>query len=618
MKKYFKIMIIKKEKQKSNRSSKFEFDEIEGGIALGQACYTLLFGGEAGYGVMSAGAMTAKGATRNGLWTMVVNEYPSLIKGGLNTCLVRIGEKPLTSYEEELDFLGALSQPAFDLNADKVKAGGILLFDAKTVIPNRNLVRDGVVLLPVELLQTLTKDSAKVMANSALLGGFCALSGFPKEIITAVMTNEFHNEEIRAQNIEILESAYEMVSKIVMETPVFPIPLNRLSKESKMLINGNEAIAMGALQAGCRFSAGYPMTPGSSVLTYLAEQGPRYGLVFKQAEDEIAAINMLIGAAFAGARSLGSTSGGGFALMTEALGFAAQAEVPIVLVNAQRGGPSTGLPTRTAQADLNFVLHASQGEFPRIIVAPGDVEECFYETFRIFNLTERYQVPGIILTDKYLADSSVSTPFFATEELVIDRGKLATDAELIQQPYLRYKITEDGVSPRAVPGQAGGRHIATSYTHGEDGFYSSGNREYAGLEPEITKAMLDKWYSKVPLMVEQLPGIKLYGPETADLTVIAWGSTKGAVMEAMQAANALGLVVNFLQILYIAPFPAAAVEKVLGQVKRSLLVEGNKTAQLGGLIRANTGYKANDVYLKYDSRPFTPAVILAKIKEVLS
>lgn len=583
-----------------------------------QATYTCMFGGEAGYGVMSAGAMVAKATMRNGLWSMVVNEYPSLIKGGLNTCLVRVAQEPLTAYEDALDFLGAVSQPAFDLNVGKVKSGGMVLYDAKLVKPDPQLVPQGVKLFPVSILEFLTSDAAKVMSNSALLGAFCALTGFPKTLMEDVLKSEFKKEHIREQNLAIFDKTYDAMAATGQLRAEFVLPLQAVTEE-RMLINGNEAIAMGAIQAGCKFSAGYPMTPGSSVLMYLAEHGPQYGVVFKQAEDEIAAINMLIGAAFTGVRALGSTSGGGFALMVEALGFAAQAEVPLVMVNAQRGGPSTGQPTRTAQADLNFVLHSSQGEFPRFVVAPGDVEECFYETFRVFNLVEEFQVPAIILTDKYLADTSLVTPFFKANELNIERGKLADAAHLAdKQPYLRYAITDDGVSPRAFPGQSGGRHIATSYTHGEDGFYSSGNHEYAGQEPEITVAMLDKWYRKVPLMEQKANGITLHGPAEADVTVIAWGSTKGAILEAMSLAEANGISVNFLQVRYIAPFPTEAVEAVMQKVKRTLLVEGNKTAQLGGILRAHTGHKPDAYYLKYDSRPFVPSGILAKIKEVLS
>lgn len=579
--------------------------------------YTCVFAGEAGYGVMSAGAFLAKGASRNGLWGIVVNEYPSLIKGGLNSCLVRIAETKVDAYDEQVDFLGVLSQPGYDLHIAKVRPGGIVLYDSKAVTPNSDLAAPGVIFAPVGLLNLAPGDAGKIMANSALLGAFCALTGFNKDIIQSILHSEISKEELKQKNLAIFDNAYQAAAAITSGSKSFPLSLSA-DKTSKMLINGNDAIALGALYAGCKFAAGYPMTPGSSILMYLAEHGPQFGLVFKQAEDEVAAINMLIGASFAGVRGLVSTSGGGFSLMVEALGFAAQAEIPIVIVNAQRGGPSTGLPTRTAQADLSFAAHASQGEFPRFLLAPGDVEECFLETFRLFNVTEEFQVPGILLTDKYLADTSFIHEYFTTDSLSIDRGKLVTEHSLAEsQPYLRYKLTDDGISPRALPGMKGGCHIATSYTHGEDGFYSSGNKEFAGSEAEITAAGLDKWFRKVPLMEQSVPGIKFYGDTEADLTIIAWGSTKGAILAAMEEASRQGLKVNFVQILYILPFPVTKMTELQQTIKLSLLIEGNKTAQLGALIRSYTGYKPDHVYLKYDSRPFTTQEILLKIREVL-
>ncbi len=582
------------------------------------AHYICMFGGEAGYGVMSAGAMVAKAAGRNGLWSFVVNEYPSLIKGGLNTCLVRMAEKPLGAYEEAVDFLGAISQEALNQNYSRLADNATVLYDADSVKPNPDNLPREVRLVAVRLIQSGTGDTAKIMSNSAMLGAFCALTGFPLALIAEVMQTEFSKPDVLERNLALAREVFEQVAAAQPAPAAFPLTLAG-SGRSPMLVNGNDAISIGALQAGCKFAAGYPMTPGSSILVYLADHGPRYGLVFKQAEDEIAAVNMLIGAGFAGVRAIGATSGGGFALMTEALGFAAQAEVPLVIVNAQRGGPSTGLPTRTMQADLNFVTYASQGEFPRVVVAPGDVAECFYETFRVFNLAEKYQIPCIILTDKYLADSAVTHAFFDTAGLTVERGKLADEKWLSQnQPYYRYRLTDDGVSWRAVPGQKGGRHIATSYTHGEDGFYSSGNREYAGNEPAITAAGIDKLYNKVSLILKEVPAVQLYGPEDADLTVIGWGSTKGAILEAIEKANEAGLSANYLQLRYLAPFPAQQVSAILARVKQSLLIEGNKTAQLGGMLRAHTGYQADHIYLKYDSRPFIPSAIFAKIKEVLS
>lgn len=580
--------------------------------------FSFLFGGEAGYGVMSAGLMLAKAAVRNGLQAVVVNEYPSLIKGGLNNCLVRISDKALTSYEDDIDVLGAVSQQAYELNVGKVRPGGVVFHDVG-VKTDKAAPPEGVSLVPAQLIQAGAGDAAKIMANSAVMGAFCALTDFPAGAVKEVITGEFAEPLVQAKNLEIFDHTWEGLkarpgaAEVKFPFALQPAPIPR------MLLTGNDAIAMGALQAGCRFAAGYPMTPATSVLVYLADHAVEYGLVFKQAEDEIAAVNMLIGAGFAGVRALGATSGGGFSLMTEAVGFAAMAEVPLVMVMAQRGGPSTGLPTRTMQADLNQVLYASQGEFARVVVAPGDVAECFTETFRAFNLAEKYQVPCFILTDKYLADSSVTQPFFETREMQTDRGLMVDEAWLSgHQPYLRYRLTGDGVSERSIPGQAGGRHVATSYTHGEDGFYSSGHKEYAGSEPEITASGIDKSFAKLPGMLAEIPGIRLYGPAQADLTLIVWGSTKGAALEAIELAKEQGFSVNLMQILYASPFPEAAVTEVLKKARRTLLVEGNRTAQMGALLRAQTGFAPDAQYLKYDSRPFTPSGIVRKIQEVMA
>lgn len=580
--------------------------------------FTVMFGGPAGYGIMSAGTMIAKAAGRNGLWTFVANEYPSLIKGGLNTCAVSFDEKPVKAHEERYDFLAVLSQQALDQNYEKLGSGAAILYDSDAVKPDQTKIPAGVNLYPVKLIGALTGEAAKVMANSAMVGAFCALTAFPLELIADTMKSEFKKESIYEQNSTLLRQVYEQTKQQYGKRQQFPLQL-KPDGDKKMLLNGNDAIAMGAIKAGVKFAAGYPMTPGSSVLTYLSDHAAEYGLVFKQAEDEIAAVNMLIGAGFAGVRAIGSTSGGGFALMTEALGFAALGEVPLVIVEAQRGGPSTGLPTRTAQADLNFVAYASQGEFPRIIVAPGDVEECFTETFRLFNLVEKYQVPGIILTDKYLADSVVTQPYFEEQGLTIERGKMVDEAWLSKhQPYLRYSLTADGVSPRSIPGQKGGRHIVTSYTHGEDGFYSSGNQEYAEMEPQVTAAGIDKLFHKVPAMLKDIPAIKLHGPREAELTVIGWGSSKGAILEAIEEINQDGNNVNFLQILYPAPFPVEAVQAALETSKKLLMVEGNKTSQLAGMLRMHTGISVDASLLKYDSRAFTASLLIAKIKEVLA
>lgn len=576
--------------------------------------FTILFGGEAGYGTMSAGSLVAKAAVRKGFWAHNINEFPSLIKGGLNTSHVAICPEKITSTGREVDFVGVVSQPALDINLSRLKEGGILLYDNDSVkLDETKLPKDSLA-IGISFNHFLPDTAAKVMSNAILLGAFSALTGFPKEWLRNTLIEEFKNkQDVANLNGELFDKAFDSQANQGKQL----WNLEAMDDKGRLIMNGNDAIALGALSAGVRFSAGYPMTPGTSVLSYLSDHGTHYGLVFKQTEDEIAAMNMLAGASFAGARVIGSTSGGGFALMTEALGYVAQAELPVTMVIAQRGGPSTGLPTRTMQSDLQVALYSGAGEFPRIVVAPGSVEECFYETFKTINLADQYQLPAIILTDKELADSTTTIEPFETASLKNERKSVYSATP---EDYKRYADTPDGISPRTLPGMPGGGHIATSYTHQEDGFYSSGNKEYAEFEPEITRKSIDKTYRKFKVLSQELAetGAILHGPANADLTIVGWGGTKGAILEALQLAEKENLSMNYLQVLYMSPFPTEKVTQILTTAKKMLLIEGNATGQLGNLIRQESGIHLESRYLKYDSRRFTPSGILEKVREVLS
>jgi 2-oxoglutarate/2-oxoacid ferredoxin oxidoreductase subunit alpha len=378
-----------------------------------------------------------------------------------------------------------------------------------------------------------------------------------------------------------------------------------------ILISGNEAASVGAIKAGLKFVAEYPMTPSSSILSFMAANEYNYNIVVKHTEDEIAAVNMLCGSAMAGARSLTATSGGGFALMTEGLGMAGISETPFVIIESMRTGPSTGMPTYTEQSDLRFAIHASQGEFPRLICAPGDVDESFFETYKMFNLTDRTQTPGIILMDKHLSESSKTTKPFDTSKLKIERGKLMTDAQMQNtKDFKRYLVTEDGISPRSIPGQPNGLYVSTSYEHREDGFSDE--------EPHMRNAQVEKRARKLNAIREEEVAPKIYGDKDADLTIVSWGSNKGMVLEAMKWLNKEGLKVNFMQILWIVPFPVKKIAEVLSKAKKTLMVEQNFEAQMKGLIREKTGIDIKNVLLKYDGRPFDPEEIYAKAKEVMS
>ena len=365
--------------------------------------------------------------------------------------------------------------------------------------------------------------------------------------------------------------------------------------------------------------SGYPMTPGSPVLHWMAAHAARYGVVTKHTEDEIAAINMAIGAAHMGARALVPTSGGGFALMVEALGLAGITETPVVIYNAQRPGPSTGLPTRQEQADMLFMLHASQGEFPRFLLAPGTHEECFVAGWRAFNLAEKYQTPALVLSDHYLVvsvrtlelDAANSNRSFDFDAVEFDRGALLSTAELdaLEEEYLRYRVTDSGISPRATPGHPKAVYVTTGNEHDERGAISE--------ERENRKAQVEKRQRKLIGMAGEISDPRRYGPQEAESTFVSWGSTYGPLREAVDRMNTKQAGrANLLHFVDLWPFPTEAATAALGSAQQLIAVEGNATAQLTTLIRANTGLAVDDTILRYDGRAFTPEYILAHVKEV--
>jgi 2-oxoglutarate ferredoxin oxidoreductase subunit alpha len=336
-------------------------------------------------------------------------------------------------------------------------------------------------------------------------------------------------------------------------------------------------------------------------------------MIVIQAESEIAAINMTAGASFAGVRAMTATSGGGFCLMSEGLGMTAMTETPVVIMLAQRPGPSTGLPTYSGQGDLRFAIHASQGEFPRVVIAPGDVEECFYETMNAFNLAEKFQIPVILITDKYLVESHGTAELFDPNRIGIDRGLLLTaDAYADEEEYQRHKFTKSGVSPRATPGTRAAIVRTSADEHVESGYTTD--------DAELTTKFNDKRFKKLDALIKDLESYettKLYGPRKADVTILGWGSTKGPIREAMKLLGKESPTINYLQIVYLNPFPVANVQKVLKSAEQTVVVENNKTSQLSSLIREHLLMTVNHKILKYNGRPFNPKELLQKIKEVL-
>lgn len=565
-------------------------------------------GGEAGYGILSAGEIFAYACAHGGLETFAYLEYPSLIRGGHNTYQVWVRQDNVQSHSTRVDLLVALNKETIDRHLAEVVSGGGLIYDTNDkVLHDYACSRQevGCFGMPLEELAKAA-GGEKVMRNAVAVAASFALVQFPFDILVQLVRRAFarKGEKVVALNVAAAKAGYDYVAEHFADKFSYRLE-PKPERGKRLLVNGNEAIAMGAIKGGVKFYAAYPMTPASSILNYLAVQERTYKLVVKQTEDELAAMNMVAGAGFAGVRAMTATSGGGFSLMVEALGLAGMVESPAVVVLGQRPGPATGLPTWTEQGDLRFALHAAQGDFPRVIVAPGDPEECFELTWHAFNVAEKYQLPVIVMTDKYLAEARQTVPFFKTDGFKIDRGAYADTSKLpADARFNRYADTPNGVSPRTIPGTPGGMFVANSDEHEPTGL--------ADEELATRKLMMEKRMRKLQFAKADIPEpVKLYGPKEADVTLVGWGSTKGPIMEAMKKLE--GKSVNFLQVRLLHPFPVKEVDAVLRQAKHRLLVENNFSGQLGGLIREKTGIDITDKLLKYDGRPIHPEEIVQRV-----
>lgn len=568
-------------------------------------------GGEAGDGILNAGLMLfAKSCLRGGLYVFATAEYPSLIRGGHNNLDVRVEDKEIFSHVKQVDMLVALNKETVDKHSHKLVAGSGIIYDGDELKLDKNQFDVDAKLYPIPLIKFANECGGKIMRNTVALGATIALLDFDLGLMNSVITDHFgakKGSSVAEQNIKAAKLGYDYVKNNFQDD--FGFELKKTENRRRLFISGNEAVSIAAVKAGCKFFAAYPMTPASSILQSMASFEKSYNIVVKHTEDEIAAINMAIGASFAGARAMTATSGGGFALMTEGLGLAAQTETPLVIVEAQRPGPATGMATHSGQGDMRFVLHASTDEFPRIVMAPGDVEECFHLTIDAFNLADKYQMPVIILTDKYLGESYKTVDSFDSK-IIVDRGEIINDDDLLKGGYKRYKITESGISPRSIPGQRNGMFVASSYEHDEEGYESE--------EEEVRIAMHNKRYRKFKNAAQEIlgNGVKIHGNGAADFAIISWGSPKGPILEAMKVLEKEGINVNYIQLLLLSPFPVTQIKNLMKKF-RTIIVENNKTSQLSGLIKEHTGLDTNYKILKYDGRPFSPEDIYSGVKNII-
>ncbi len=560
-------------------------------------------GGEAGYGILSTGYMFSQIMKKLGYYVFSTTEYPSLIRGGHNTYTVRASKEQLTSHTDKVDILLALDELTAKKHIDEVKGGGVIICDNSVDIKERKGVK--IVRFPFE--EKSQQYGLLKNAMKATIGvGICTkIMGINKKIVEKMIINRFKakGKEVIKENIEAFRQGYDGV-----DSSVFDKKVRRTKEKDMILINGNTAIAIGAIRAGCNFMSSYPMTPATSIMQYLAKKQDEYNILVHQSEDEIAALNNALGASFAGARTLVATSGGGFALMNETISLSGSAEVPVVIVIAQRPGPATGLPTRTEQGDLRFAIHAGHGDFPKVVVAPGDVNECFDLTLQSFNIAERYQVPVIILTDKYLAVSLSTVPEFKDKGYKIDRGLIVRKVAKKLAPlekYKRYKITKDGISPRTIPGVENGIQCTIGDEHDEEG--------YIVEEPGPRKEMMDKRMRKMELIQKEFKNrsVNVYGNRDSKIVLIGWGSTKGQIIEAAKE-----LKCKFVQVKIMNPFPSKELEKKVGEYDHLILIENNQTGQLGSLIEEHTNLIITEKLLKYDGRPFNPIDIVNFVRDL--
>jgi 2-oxoglutarate/2-oxoacid ferredoxin oxidoreductase subunit alpha len=572
-------------------------------------------GGQQGEGIDSAGEILSTALNRKGYYLYGYRHFSSRIKGGHSNTKIRISINPIRSISDELDILVAFDQESIDLNAHELVVGGVILADAKfnPTVPegvNANL-------LAIPFTKIAEEIGMSQMKNMVAVGASAALLGIPADAFKEVIEERFarKGQKVVDRNMEAITRGFEHAEGELGDG-ITRFRLEPSDGKKRLYMIGNDAIALGAIAAGARLMAAYPITPSSEIMEYLIKKLPKFGGSVVQTEDELAAITMVIGANYGGVRALTASAGPGLSLMTEAIGLAGMTETPAVIVNTQRGGPSTGLPTKQEQSDLLSMLFSTHGEIPKIVIAPSTAEECFYDTIQAFNLAEQYQCPVIILSDLAMSLGKQTVEPLEYDRIEIKRGKLVSwDEELPElepsQLFLRYKLTEDGISRRVLPGQKNGLHHVTGVEHDETGRPSE--------KPLNRKKMMEKRLMKLKNGIDFDTPVYLDAPhDDADLLVIGFNSTRGTISEAKERAEAEGLKINHAHIRQLLPFPTEIIREQMNRAKKVLVVENNATGQLTNVIKMYVGMAEKLVHFgKYDGNPFLPSEIYHQCKELL-
>ena len=551
--------------------------------------YNLLIGGAAGQGIDTTAAILEKILKRSGYYVLTVRDFMSRVRGGHNFSLIRFGTEPIHSHSNRLDGIIAMDEETIRQHLDQLSETGFLLADQKINGGDARMLRYD--------MEGMAKELGNPRVSGMIaVGVLLKMFGETLDGVDQILRT-FVKEQYLEINLKALSEGYR-----IAETR-YPRSQGKFS--GRMLISGSHAVALGALAAGLRFYSAYPMSPSTTIMETLASLADEAGVVVEQAEDEIAAINMAIGASYAGARAMTGTSGGGFSLMVEALGLSGMAEIPLVVIDVQRPGPVTGLPTRTEQSDLKFVISASQGEFPRMVIALRNQEDAFYQTMRAFDLAERYQIPVILLSDQYIGDGTATVePFDQNRVRVAAPG----EQHAAEGEYLRYRYTDSGVSPRLIPGKS--KHLVAidSDEHDERGWITE--------SAEVRTRMMDKRMKKMEGIKNELLEPDVIGPENFDTLIVGWGSTLGPITEAVALLNAEGKW-RYAALVFgdVYPLPQKKLREMALKAKQLIDVEQNATGQLAGLIREETGIAFSGSILKYDGRQITAEEIAARIRK---
>jgi 2-oxoglutarate/2-oxoacid ferredoxin oxidoreductase subunit alpha len=554
--------------------------------------YSIKIGGEAGQGIQTIGDTLSKVFSRAGYHVFTHQDYESRIRGGHNFYQIRFSDKPVTASRERIDIIVAFDKESIAFHKNELSENGLIIYDSSAVGQEHESR-----FLDIPFVHLALQHGNRIMANTVATGSVLGMLRLDMDIFNRIIRDAFENkgEDIVRANLNAAKAGFDFALKNCPKCSFVPSSYST----PKMLISGIEGIALGVIASGCKFYSAYPMTPSTGIMNYLAGKEKDYGIVVEQAEDEIAAINMALGASFTGVRAMTGTAGGGFALMVEGLSLAGMTETPIVIAIGQRPAPATGLPTRTEQGDLLFAIYAAHGEFPRVVFAPGTPEQAFYLTQRAFDLAERFQIPALLIFDQYLADSAWTYDRFDLTKITFHDYRIRGDAFRQLRQYKRHAFTEGGVTPLGVPGDSGNLVVTDSDEHDEEGHITE--------DAEIRVKMVQKrLLKKLPLIRQEIEQPSLYGVNDPEVILVCWGSLYGITREAVDTLSQ-DVKAAMLHFCEIYPFP----------LPLSICIEQNAAGQFARLFRAETGHEFTRKINKYDGRPFTAESLISELRAII-